>query len=156
MREKGRLKKWLKDNGRNALGNVLDTIGENTSIPIASKLIEGIGESLMDDKEISEEDKKEIAEMIEFELKELEILESNLTERHKNDMQSDSWMSKNVRPIILLFSWLLLTIMMIFAWFNKSLPSNYVSLFETLSLAVTGGYFALRTVEKRNEKKYNK
>jgi hypothetical protein len=155
MREKGRLKKWLKDNGRNALGNVLDTIGENTSIPIASKLIEGIGESLMDDKEISEEDKKEIAEMIEFELKELEILESNLTERHKNDMQSDSWMSKNVRPIILLFSWLLLTIMMIFAWFNKSLPSNYVSLFETLSLAVTGGYFALRTVEKRNEKKYN-
>jgi hypothetical protein len=156
MKEKGRLKKWLKDNGRNALGNVLDTIGENTSIPIASKLIEGIGESLMDDKEISEEDKKEIAEMIEFELKELEILESNLTERHKNDMQSDSWMSKNVRPIILLFSWLLLTIMMIFAWFNKSLPSNYVSLFETLSLAVTGGYFALRTVEKRNEKKYNK
>lgn len=156
MREKGRLKKWLKDNGRNALGNVLDTIGENTSIPIASKLIEGIGESLMDDIEISEEDKKEIAEMIEFELKELEILESNLTERHKNDMQSDSWMSKNVRPIILLFSWLLLTIMMIFAWFNKSLPSNYVSLFETLSLAVTGGYFALRTVEKRNEKKYNK
>jgi hypothetical protein len=156
MREKGRLKKWLKDNGRNALGNVLDTIGENTSIPIASKLIEGIGESLMDDKEISEEDKKEIAEMVEFELKELEILESNLTERHKNDMQSDSWMSKNVRPIILLFSWLLLTIMMIFAWFNKSLPSNYVSLFETLSLAVTGGYFALRTVEKRNEKKYNK
>jgi hypothetical protein len=156
MRAKGRLKKWLKDNGRNALGNVLDTIGENTSIPIASKLIEGIGESLMDDKEISEEDKKEIAEMIEFELKELEILESNLTERHKNDMQSDSWMSKNVRPIILLFSWLLLTIMMIFAWFNKSLPSNYVSLFETLSLAVTGGYFALRTVEKRNEKKYNK
>jgi hypothetical protein len=155
MREKGRLKKWLKDNGRNALGNVLDTIGENTSIPIASKLIEGIGESLMGDKEISEEDKKEIAEMIEFELKELEILESNLTERHKNDMQSDSWMSKNVRPIILLFSWLLLTIMMIFAWFNKSLPSNYVSLFETLSLAVTGGYFALRTVEKRNEKKYN-
>jgi hypothetical protein len=156
MIEKGRLKKWLKDNGRNALGNVLDTIGENTSIPIASKLIEGIGESLMDDKEISEEDKKEIAEMVEFELKELEILESNLTERHKNDMQSDSWMSKNVRPIILLFSWLLLTIMMIFAWFNKSLPSNYVSLFETLSLAVTGGYFALRTVEKRNEKKYNK
>ena len=70
MREKGRLKKLLKDNGRNALWNVLDTIGENTSIPIASKLIQGIGESLMDDKEISEEDKKEIAEMIEFELKE--------------------------------------------------------------------------------------
>lgn len=156
MREKGRLKKWLKDNGKNALGNVLDTIGENTSIPIASKLIEGIGESLMDDKEISEEDKKQIAEMIEFELKELEILESNLTERHKNDMQSDSWMSKNVRPIILLFSWFLLTVMMVFAWFNKSLPSNYVSLFETLSLAVTGGYFALRTVEKRNSKKYDK
>lgn len=156
MREKGRLKKWLKDNGKNALGNVLDTIGENTSIPIASKLIEGIGESLMDDKEISEEDKKQIAEMIEFELKELEILESNLTERHKNDMQSDSWMSKNVRPMILLFSWFLLTVMMVFAWFNKSLPSNYVSLFETLSLAVTGGYFALRTVEKRNSKKYNK
>lgn len=156
MREKGRLKKWLKDNGKNALGNVLDTIGENTSIPIASKLIEGIGESLMDDKEISEEDKKEIAKMIEFELKELEILESNLTERHKNDMHSDSWMSKNVRPIILLFSWLLLVVMMVFAWFDKSLPSNYVSLFETLSLAVTGGYFALRTVEKRNSKKYNK
>ena len=78
--KKGRLKKWLKENGKNALGGILDTIGENTSIPIASKLIEGIGESLMNDKEITEEDKKELAEIIKLELQELEIIESNLSD----------------------------------------------------------------------------
>jgi len=108
MKEKGVLKKWLKENGKNALGNILDTIGESTSIPFASKLIEGIGESLMDDPELTSEQKEQATEIIKMELRELEIIEENLTARWVADVGSDSKLAKNARPLTLHFISLLL------------------------------------------------
>ena len=70
---KGKLKAWLKENGKNALGNILDTIGESTSIPFASNIIEGIGERLMDDPDLSDEQKAETKELIKLELEELSL-----------------------------------------------------------------------------------
>jgi len=70
---KGKLKEWLKTNGKNALGKTLDLVGESTNIPIASKLLEGIGESLMNDPTLTEEDKKEVAELINLQLEEAKI-----------------------------------------------------------------------------------
>lgn len=70
---KGKLKAWLKENGKNALGTILDTIGESTSIPFASNIIEGIGERLMDDPDLSDEQKAETKELIKLELEELSL-----------------------------------------------------------------------------------
>ena len=70
---KGKLQIWLKEKGKSALGNTLNTIGEKTSIPILSNIIEGIGESLMDDPELTPEEKAEAAEIIKAELDYLKI-----------------------------------------------------------------------------------
>ncbi len=84
-KEKGRLKKWLKSKGKDALGNTLDIIGENTSIPIISSLIEGIGENLMNDPNLSEQDKQEAAEIIK---QELEYYKIDAEDRHSaRDLQ---------------------------------------------------------------------
>ena len=37
-------------------------------------------------------------------------LEKEISERHKNDMQSDSWLSKNIRPLLTIFSLVLYTL----------------------------------------------
>lgn len=73
MKKKGKLKEWLKANGKNILGDTLDLIGSNTSIPIASKLIEGIGEKLKDDKELTPEQKEKALELIKIELEETKV-----------------------------------------------------------------------------------
>lgn len=151
---KGKLKAWLKTNGKNALGTALDTIGEATNIPIASKLIESIGEQLMDDPDLSEDQKQEVAELIKLELQELDIIESNLTERHKNDMLSDSWLSKNVRPLVVFNFTLLIDVVILMAIWDKPIDLHYLGLIEMLGITVLGGYFTVRTIEKRNKKKY--
>lgn len=153
---KGRLKKWLKENGKNALGNILDTIGESTSIPFASNIIEGIGESLMDDKEITEEDKKEVAEIIKLEIQELEIIESNLTDRWVADVGSDNKLAKTARPITLHFISLLLLSYFVTGYFGITLPSEYTSLLIVVIPTVYGGYFALREFGKHSQRKNNR
>ena len=73
MKGKGKLKEWLKSNGKELLGKGLDVVGESTNVPILSNLIEGIGESLMKDPELSPEQKQEVAEIIQLELEELDL-----------------------------------------------------------------------------------
>jgi hypothetical protein len=153
MKEKGVLKKWLKENGKNALGNILDTIGESTSIPFASKLIEGIGESLMDDPELTSEQKEQATEIIKMELRELEIIEENLTTRWVADVGSDSKLAKNARPLTLHFISLLLLSYFVTAYFGIYLPSEYTSLLIVIVPTVYGGYFALREFGKHSQRK---
>jgi len=153
MKEKGVLKKWLKENGKNALGNILDTIGESTSIPFASKLIEGIGESLMDDPELTSEQKEQATEIIKMELRELEIIEENLTARWVADVGSDSKLAKNARPLTLHFISLLLLSYFVTAYFGIYLPSEYTSLLIVIVPTVYGGYFALREFGKHSQRK---
>ena len=102
---KGKLKEWLKSNGKNALGKTLDLVGSSTNIPIASKLLEGIGNTLMDDTNLSPEDKIEVAEMMQFELKELDLrLKDNSDSRNMNikvqESKEASWLAKNTAYIL--------------------------------------------------------
>jgi len=150
---KGKLKKWLKENGKHALGSILDTIGESTSIPFASNIIEGIGERLMGDNEISEEDKQEVAEIIRLELQELEIIEGNLTDRWIADVSSDNKLAKTARPLTLHFISLLLLSYFITGYFGIHLPSEYTSLLIVIVPTVYGGYFALREFGKHSQRK---
>ncbi len=76
--------------------------------------------------------------------------EKERTERHKIDMQSDSWLSKNVRPLSLVF---LLFVVSIFALTDGNVGqfkvgADYISLFRDLLILVFGFYFGSRGVEK--------
>lgn len=77
-------------------------------------------------------------------------LQKNVTERWKHDMASDSWLSKNVRPLVLL-SLVIATILLVFidAGFIKfQVETKWVDLLQVVLLTVIGAYFGGRSFEK--------
>lgn len=84
----------------------------------------------------------------------VERLESEITARHTNDMKSDSWLSKNVRPIMLI----VLTVAMIGLMFSSVFTplaatqitalQSWIPLLQALLITVYSFYFGGRTLEK--------
>lgn len=66
-----------------------------------------------------------------------------LTERHKNDMQSDSWLSKNIRPLILIYLMILFTLAFFF-----NVPETVLTMLRDLLMTSFAFYFGARTIEK--------
>ncbi len=149
---KGKLKKWFQEDGKHLAGKVLQIGGDLSG----QDWIKTVGDKLLDDPTVSADDKEMIKSLKEADLKELEILETNFTARHKIDMMSDSWLSKNIRPLVVANFTLLIDFMIIMATFDRPLAERYIGLIMTLGVTVLGGYFTIRTVEKRNQKKYDK
>ena len=70
-------------------------------------------------------------------------IQSQLTERHKNDMQSDSWLSKNIRPLTLIY------LMCLFTYaFVAQVDEFVLDMLKELLLMVFGFYFLARGAEK--------
>lgn len=78
-----------------------------------------------------------------------------VSNRWKSDMSSDSWLSKNVRPITLLYLLLVFTILVIFDSINNEfqVKIGWVSLVESLLITVVVAYFGSRGAEKVMRKK---
>ena len=77
-------------------------------------------------------------------------LEKEISARHKADMASDSWLSKNIRPMITIFS---LAIYTLFAVTDGNLGSfniadRYVGLMGQILSYALGFYFTSRGLEK--------
>ena len=69
----------------------------------ATELIKGVG-GVLDNLTTSKEEKLEAERKVKELISSYEIeMEKNITERWKMDMQSDSWLSKNIRPLVLIF-----------------------------------------------------
>lgn len=66
-----------------------------------------------------------------------------LTERHKNDMQSDSWLSKNIRPLVLIYLMILFTLAFFF-----NVPETVLTMLRDLLMTSFAFYFGARTIEK--------
>jgi hypothetical protein len=75
-------------------------------------------------------------------------LDSELTKRQQADMMSDSWLSKNIRPLALIILSLCFFIMNILSYFNVNPSDKILSIIENLLLMVFGFYFGGRTLEK--------
>ena len=69
--------------------------------------------------------------------------QAHLTERHRADMMSDSTLSKNIRPLVLLYLMALFTL----AFFYQ-VPETVLEMLRDLLMAVFVFYFGSRTVEK--------
>ena len=77
-------------------------------------------------------------------------MQKQLTERWKMDMQSDSWLSKNIRPLVLIFL-VVCTMMLIFIDAGKlqfNVKDSYVDLLQLVLITVIGAYFGGRSLEK--------
>ena len=76
-----------------------------------------------------------------------------LTDRHKADMASDSWLSKNIRPMALIFILGGYFIFAMMSAFGVDTNERYVELLGQWGIVVMSFYFSGRTLEKLIEKK---
>ena len=120
----------------------------------ATELVKGVGGVL--DGLITSKDEKLAAE---HKIKELianyEIeMEKTVTDRWEADMNSDSWLSKNVRPLVLIFL-VVSTVLMIFidaGTINFTVESKWTDLLQLVLITVIGAYFGGRSFEKLKKK----
>ncbi len=88
----------------------------------------------------------------EIDVKEYEIEQTNLTERLKADMSSDSWLSKNIRPMVLIFLLVAYSGFAIASIFDYETRGAYVELLGQWGMLVMSFYFGGRTMEKLADK----
>ena len=74
--------------------------------------------------------------------------QNNLTERAKADMGSDSWLSKNIRPMTLIFLLVAYSGFAIASIFDLETRGAYVELLGQWGMLVMSFYFGGRTMEK--------
>ena len=147
-----------------AVGNLLRKMakaGKSISKPIleVASTITGIeslkdlGDLIMDSKELSEADKQMLLE----ELKQDTIEMQEVTKRWSADMMSDSWLSKNIRPLSLAFLTITLFVYIILdsSLEGFTIGSEWIDLLSSLLLVVYGGYFSARSLEKILKKRSN-
>ena len=80
---------------------------------------------------------------------ELELqFDKEISERHKNDMNSDSWLSKNIRPLTLIYILTMYSLLSISSGFNFVVTEAYVSLLGQWGMLIMTFYFGGRTLEK--------
>jgi len=117
---------------------------------ITGGLIKDIG-GVIDKLTTTEEERLQAKQKIQELLEEADKdAQQQVTERWKFDMQSDSFLSKNIRPLTLVF----LTVMFTLLAFTDgnigdfSIQKEYIPIFQTLLITVYGAYFVGRTWEK--------
>lgn len=82
------------------------------------------------------------------ETKLFEVEQNNLTERLQADMASDSWLSKNIRPLTLVFLLIAYSGFAIASIFDYETRGAYVELLGQWGMLVMSFYFGGRTMEK--------
>jgi hypothetical protein len=117
---------------------------------ITGGLVKDIGE-VIDKVTTTDEERLEAKRKIQELLEKADNdAQTQVTERWKFDMQSDSFLSKNIRPLIMVF---LTTMFTILAFTDGnigqfSIQKEYIPIFQTLLVTVYGAYFVGRTWEK--------
>jgi hypothetical protein len=77
-----------------------------------------------------------------------ETEQNNLSERHKADMSSDSWLSKNIRPMTLVAIFVGYFVFAMMSAFSYNANEVYVTLLGQWGMLVMSFYFGGRTLEK--------
>jgi hypothetical protein len=82
--------------------------------------------------------------------------QNNVSDRWKADLGSDSWLSKNIRPMTLIFILGVYTTFAGFSAFNVNVNQAYVELLGQWGMLIMSAYFGGRTLEKIMAKKGDK
>jgi hypothetical protein len=128
------------------LGKIFSSAGSN--------LVESVGgviDNLVTTKDEKLEAKRKLKELI---LSHEAQMEKNITDRWTADMNSDSWLSKNVRPMVLIFL-IVCTMLLIFidaGTIKFEVEEKWTDLLQLVLITVIGAYFGGRSVEKFKKK----
>ena len=134
--------RWLVKQGKEVAPEILQLASNITGIDSLKQL----SKKIKDSDKLSEIDKQILLEELRYDMLEMQ----EVTKRWEYDMSSDSWLSKNIRPLTLAF---LTATLFIYIILDSSLKgfkidSKWIDLLSSLLLLVYGGYFGARTVEK--------
>jgi len=125
---------------------------------ITGGLIKDIGQ-VIDDLVTTDEErlaaKHKVEELLEKADKDAQ---DQVTARWESDMKSDSFLSKNIRPMVLIY---LTFVFSVLAFFDGNIggfqvDEAYIPIFQSLLITVYGAYFVGRTWEKNKKSSNNK
>lgn len=116
----------------------------------AADLVKSVG-GVIDGLHTSKEEKLAAEQKIKELIANYEIeMEKNITARWQTDLKSDSWLSKNVRPMVLIFL-IVCTMLLIFidaGAIKFDVKNTWVDLLQLVLITVIGAYFGGRSFEK--------
>lgn len=131
--------KFLANAGSDIIGSLGDVLPDKGVFGLVKNLIKK-------DPVLPPEDKEKALALLHQDTVEMQ----EVSKRWASDMQSDSWLSKNTRPMTLIF----LTVAMVLLIFidstglNFSVDSGWVDLLKSLLITVYVAYFGSRGAEK--------
>ncbi len=129
---------FLKDKAPKVLDAIGDFLPDQGGLGIVKNIISS-------DKSIKAADKQMALKLLEQDIAEM----NNISSRWASDMTSDSWLSKNTRPLTLIYLTLAMTIFIILdSTVLLEINKGWVSLLEALLLTVYVAYFGSRGAEK--------
>ena len=133
---------------------LLSTIAKGAGSLLGGDAIKDIGK-IVDDLHTSGEEKEEAKQKITQILAQAEqAAQAQVSARWEADMKHGSWLSKNIRPITLVFLTVMFTILSLFdgnlkiAGEEFTIADAYIPVYQTLLMVVYGAYFAGRSIEK--------
>ena len=141
----GKALQWLGLQGKKVAPSLLDLAGNITGIESLNEL----GDAIRGDKGLSDLDKELLLKELDYDMQEMK----EISDRWYSDMTSDSWLSKNIRPLSLGFLTITLFIYIILdsSLEGFKIDKEWIDLLSSLLLLVYGGYFGARALEKINK-----
>ena len=147
-------KNLRKNGGKGSFfGNLWRSIVKN-NIPLGETIVDAIDggnpssiiKAIQEDKAISDIEKELMLKNLEQDVIEMQ----EVTKRWSSDMMSDSWLSKNIRPLSLAFLTLCLFIYVILdsSLEGFKIADAWIDLLSSLLLLVYGSYYGMRGIEK--------
>jgi hypothetical protein len=131
---------FLSKTAPGILGTVGEVLPNNGVLGLVKNLIHK-------DPALPAEDKEKALKLLEQDMVEMQ----EVSKRWESDMKSDSWLSKNTRPLSLIF----LSVMTIaFIWVDShesisfTVEQEWIGLLKTLTTTVYVAYFGSRGAEK--------
>jgi len=121
------------------LGTVGDVLPNNGVFGLVKNLIQK-------DPAMPTEDKEKAMKLLEMDIVEMQ----EISKRWDSDMKSDSWLSKNTRPLALIFLTVSLVSFILLDGFDISfgIDSGWIDLLKSLLITVYVAYFGSRGAEK--------
>ena len=142
------MKKPFKDtNVGKFLKSIGSTLGDNVGDILPDNGFLGVFKRLLDkDSTLTPQDKETALKLLEMDIMEMQ----EVSKRWDSDMKSDSWLSKNTRPITLIYLTVATTIYIVLDSLNISfdIDESWIELLKTLLVTIYVAYFGSRGFEK--------
>ena len=131
--------KFLSNTAPGILSTVGDVLPNNGVMGLVKNLINK-------ETALPPEDKEKALKLLELDVIEMQ----EISKRWNSDMKSDSWLSKNTRPMSLIFLTISMVILILLDSFELKfgVDDNWVDLLQTLLVTVYVAYFGSRGAEK--------